>query len=86
MSKSNPVFTEVQHALLTHLQGVNYAMPADVGDLRAIVSMAFMCGAAVVMEMGEAGAGSPFIQYASGLMAKRKGFRDMLNMGGKIIQ
>lgn len=82
----NPIFAEIQRQLLSHLQAVNYPMPADQGDLRTIVSQAFLCGAAIVLEMGETGAGRACVEYAATLTKRRQGMREMLQMGGRIIQ
>jgi hypothetical protein len=73
MSDPNLVFNETQRQLLGYLENVQHDMPSDRGGLRTIIAMAFMCGAAVIMEMSEKGAGAPFITYADTLERRRAG-------------
>jgi hypothetical protein len=82
----NPYADQVKRLLLGHLEAVAYDMPADSGELRLAVSVAFLSGAAVALEMIDAGMGKDLIEYASSLKRRRQGLRGMLNGGGGIIQ
>jgi hypothetical protein len=78
-------FDVVQRQLLTHLREVHYEMPSDIGEFRLALSCAFMSGAAILAELGERGAGVPFIRYADTLKRRREGFREGLLSGGRIL-
>ena len=64
MSEPNPVLDETKRHLLAFLQNVQTQHPQNEGQKRAMLAQAFLCGASVIMEMHDAGAGKAFVQEA----------------------
>jgi hypothetical protein len=84
--ETNPLLHMTLPALRDFIERVQYAPYRDLGQMRALLASAFMCGAAIVAEgaVGQ-GAGKPLMEYGDMLKRRYDGFTEMRNAGGLVL-